>query len=593
MSDFETPIDVLIIGAGPCGLAVAARLREPTPSALFTESEHQKFHFMKARQTPSSSLNKNKPYRTSRRAHTSPDRLLYGHDVSHHSLSIAVLDAGSDTWMSSWNEKFADLNISHLRSPMFFHPDPRDRDGLLEFAVREGRMDELRVIEGVVGKELSKYQRKKRGKDGKRPQETTYIDERDRHDYFRPSQALFKDYCASIVARYDLANLVQKAEVTSIAYSSTSSLFTLQTSTGIKKARIVVMAIGAAAKPSLPPDCPFCDLPQDESVTHVFSKSKNMNMNTPPTPTSPLLSPSLLFPTASPKTLAIIGGGLTSAQLCLLTSTHPCITKTHLILRKPLQTKHFDIDLSWLAKFKNHNMSAFWKADSDCERVEMMRVARGGGSVNPEFRGHLRRLEREGGVTVWEGWGVQGAKREGESWALDVKEVVDRKGNRLAGGEGKSEEIIVDHVIYATGIVADINRVEAIKPLVDLYPIETVGGLPCLTKELMWNEEVPFFVTGRLGGLRLGPAAPNLEGARLGAEFIAGKIASLMAGLNRDLEEYMSEEVDMRRLGLGRQNQFEVLELDERDEDGSDSGVELEVVLYDTTTLEGPKTSRG
>jgi cation diffusion facilitator CzcD-associated flavoprotein CzcO len=34
--------DVLIIGGGPCGLAVAARLHESTPSALFTDSEHQR-----------------------------------------------------------------------------------------------------------------------------------------------------------------------------------------------------------------------------------------------------------------------------------------------------------------------------------------------------------------------------------------------------------------------------------------------------------------------------------------------------------------------------------------------------------------------
>jgi len=68
--------------------------------------------------------------------------------------------------MSSWNEKFEDLGITHLRSPMFFHPDPRDRDGMLEFAVREGRQAELKEISGVVGKELSKHQRKKKLRNG-------------------------------------------------------------------------------------------------------------------------------------------------------------------------------------------------------------------------------------------------------------------------------------------------------------------------------------------------------------------------------------------------------------------------------------------
>ncbi|KIV87032.1 hypothetical protein PV11_02604 [Exophiala sideris] len=35
--------DVAIIGAGPAGLAVAARLREATPSALFTDEEHSRY----------------------------------------------------------------------------------------------------------------------------------------------------------------------------------------------------------------------------------------------------------------------------------------------------------------------------------------------------------------------------------------------------------------------------------------------------------------------------------------------------------------------------------------------------------------------
>ncbi len=129
---------------------------------LVTESEHQKFHFMKA----NTSRNNNKPIRTSRRAHTSADRFVAGHSVSNHELDIAVLDANGDQWMSAWDERFERLGISHLRSPMFFHPDPRDRDGLLEFTVSEGRQDELKEIQGVVGKELSKHQRKKKLKDG-------------------------------------------------------------------------------------------------------------------------------------------------------------------------------------------------------------------------------------------------------------------------------------------------------------------------------------------------------------------------------------------------------------------------------------------
>lgn len=39
--------EVLIIGAGPAGLAVAARLREPTPSSVFTDAEHDRYQWIK------------------------------------------------------------------------------------------------------------------------------------------------------------------------------------------------------------------------------------------------------------------------------------------------------------------------------------------------------------------------------------------------------------------------------------------------------------------------------------------------------------------------------------------------------------------
>ncbi|CAL3965080.1 unnamed protein product [Diplocarpon coronariae] len=548
MAEGETHIhDVLIIGAGPCGLAVAARLRESTPSALFTESEHQKFHFMKA----TSSRWKSKPIRTSRRANTSPDRLLPGHNVSNHAADIAVLDANGDQWMSAWNEKFEELGITHLRSPMFFHPDPRDRDGLLEYAVTTDRQQELKEIQGVVGKELSKHQRKKKQRDGKRTQETTYVDERDRHDYYRPSQSLFKQYCDSIVARYQLSDLVQKSSVASITYSPLTSIFTLQTSTGTKKARIVVLAIGAAAKPTLPPDCPFCPLSSKGSVSHIFCKTQLSETNTN------ILPPHLLSKAQKriPTSLAIIGGGLTSAQVAHLAASHG-VSNVHLILRGPLKTKHFDVDLSWLAKFKNQRMSEFWKADTDEERVEMMKCARSGGSVNPEYKGILCGLVREGKLVIEEFTEVKEA-------VWDELEMMWTMG--LDGRDGR-RELQADHVVYATGVVADINKVPAVQPLLDSHPIETVGGMPCLTKELMWNEEIPLFVTGRLGALRLGPAGPNLEGARLGAEFIAGKIASLMAADEWDGDVlHKAEDVDMRSLGLGRQNQFEILTLDDSD----------------------------
>lgn len=49
----------------------------------------------------------------------------------------------------------------------------------------------------------------------------------------------------------------------------------------------------------------------------------------------------------------------------------------------------------------------------------------------------------------------------------------------------------------------------------------------------MWSDDVPLFVTGRLAGLRLGPGAPNLVGARVGAERIAWNVDDVLEKLGR------------------------------------------------------------
>lgn len=145
--------DVAIIGAGPCGLATAARLRESTPSALFTDDEHERY-WRRFKRTETIETEKKRQRKASSASTSSKPE--------PPSRSMIVLDAHSNQWMSAWKERFKHLQIEHLRSPLFFHPDPRDRDGLLGYSHFHDRAEELHEIHNVVGRELSKHRTKKK-----------------------------------------------------------------------------------------------------------------------------------------------------------------------------------------------------------------------------------------------------------------------------------------------------------------------------------------------------------------------------------------------------------------------------------------------
>jgi hypothetical protein len=183
--------DVIIIGAGPCGLAVAARLSEETPSAVFTDEEHQRYHWIKKHsgrmnlvQAGHSKINgvraakwdseKKRPCdedgrerRASTDSVSSVPSLSASSTSSSSSVSTLVLDGSGDKWMQRWNNAFKTLEIKQLRSPMFFHVDPGDRDGMLAYTQETGRDTDLWEIPNCVGKEMSKHKKKKRRQGGK------------------------------------------------------------------------------------------------------------------------------------------------------------------------------------------------------------------------------------------------------------------------------------------------------------------------------------------------------------------------------------------------------------------------------------------
>jgi hypothetical protein len=372
------------------------------------------------------------------------------------------------------------------------------------------------------------------------------LDERDRNDFFRPSTPFFREYCNDVACRYNIEDIVEHSTVTFVTYNpreESAGIFILQTSTGIKHARTVVFACGPATPPTIPPTCTFCHR-NPQGVFHAFTPH--------PSPTSSLPDHILQkIQVGRATSLAVIGGGLTSAQVTCA-AIHGKVSKVYHFMRGPIKVKHFDADLSWVGKYRNFQQAAFWGADSDEERFEMITDARGGGNFTPEYKKLIVDLVKSGQVEMFEKTEIVDATwdEDTEMWNLIT--------------EPKIEGLCVDHIVYATGAQADFMNIPALQPLREIAPIKTVSGLPCITNDLQWNEDIPFFFTGRFAGLRLGPFAANLEGARTGAERVAGKLAELFEKTSSDggysNDPYSEKvEVDMRRLGLGLGSQFDVL----------------------------------
>ncbi|KAK9458454.1 uncharacterized protein V1516DRAFT_682726 [Lipomyces oligophaga] len=508
-------LDVLIVGGGPAGLAIAARLLERTPDALFSDLEQQRFHWLHKKRI--NTLNhRNKTF-------------------EHPKLEIHCIDATSGSWMGQWDRQFEACQIPFLRSPMFFHPDPQDINGMIAFAYKNGRQKQLMKITGVAGKELSKHQMKKR-RNKHRPIE---VDHRDDKDYFRPSTKLFHDYCQDIVQRYDLEDKISHQKCSKIDYDETDKVFTVETCCGdVIQARYVVLACGPIGEinqdinsPNFPTGC-----------CHTSDLFKALNQSVVSFPPSQVQHNSQYV---------VVGGGLTGAQLCHRLLSQKGVTKVHWILRSRVKVKHFDFDLEWVSKYKNYMKSTFWMLDTDEERWHMIKQARDGGSVNPEYYHHVKSYEKKGVLEIHEH-----STFEPGQWSTQQQQWTDSKVYMGSSAVKILHEL--KYVYYATGSTPNINGVEFLQPLLKSYPIETIGsGLPCLTDDLEWSKDVPLYITGRLAFLRLGPAGANLEGARVGAERIASSIQERIQQ-DRKLQVAATTYLELPQRG---ENQYSILEV--------------------------------
>lgn len=215
--------------------------------------------------------------------------------------------------------------------------------------------------------------------------------------------------------------------------------------------------------------------------------------------------------------LVIIGGGLTSAQLAHVA----CLKGIHvtLVLRGPVKIKHFDFHLDWVTKYRNVKKLAFYMLDTDEERAQLILDARGGGSINPEYHMKINKHQAAKRLLLMKYTTMENGKfdEDTQTWNMDLV-------TREEGMPEQTRNINADYVICATGILPDLHGLGFLDNIIEDYPIDIVGGFPCLTDDLQWCEELPLYMVGKNASLRIGPTSANLDGARTGAERVGWKI---------------------------------------------------------------------
>jgi hypothetical protein len=184
----------------------------------------------------------------------------------------------------------------------------------------------------------------------------------------------------------------------------------------------------------------------------------------------------------------------------------------------------------------------------------MIAQARNGGSMTPRYRKVLDAHVASGKISLHTHTTLQSV-----SWDSQLK----TWSSLISAPEVSFPSI--DYIVFATGIQSNVETIPFLQTIQKQHPIETIGGLPCLNDDLMWNDDVPLFVTGRLAGLRLGPGAPNLVGARIGAERIAWNVEDVLKnmgrlkGSGRGSDESDSGDEKMKTYAAARDNRFDSL----------------------------------
>lgn len=379
-------------------------------------------------------------------------------------LDICVVDPHKD-WMAQWNEQFDTLQIDFLRSPSMVHPDSFDQNSLVAFAMQHNREDEL--LESGLGDIRSLI-----------PLGQSQVGL-----WKLPSTKLFHDFCNDLKDR--LPHDYIKASVEAIQETPINcNEFVVQLDNGtLLHAKAVILALGMIGHPIIPKS--LRQVPSERIMPWTELRNSSIKSN---------------------ERILVVGGGLTAIQAAeyLLSDNNSNVI---LCSRRPLQERHFDLQLEWFdRRTATKCMADFYEGLTEEARLKLIREARGGGSIPSIYMECL-------------------SKANLKCLVGNPKLISDTdEPNAMLQVEIANQVYEFDKIILACGKEPDCKANPLMKSILETIPgLKVAGGFPRLNQELQWHHP-NLFVVGGMASLIVGPDGGNLTGMKRAARVLANEL---------------------------------------------------------------------
>lgn len=386
------------------------------------------------------------------------------------------------------------------------------------------------------------------------------MNERDRRDYFTPSVGLFRDFVQQdCVLRYGLDNdgkpwpaaesvfkqgqsetqsetepqriRLVRGEVSNLAWGTLHIQgwdkiqgFSVDVKDGVQlAAKAVVCAMGPGATPGVPAylrDTVPCTTPLPVTSGPGWCHSTQLGMQ------GRLLPPQAMRDRQErglPTTLVVVGGGLTSAQICDV-AIRRGTSHVILLLRGYMKVKPFDVGLQWIGRYANLEKMCFWQEDDPDQRLKTLLHARNGGSISPRYARLMKTYQDQGRLTIMTcteivaaQWSPteQAAVQDDGQWTLDLvtkympatkrngQNTTDEEEEKPVQQESRST-ITANYIVSATGAAPRFSQVPFLANIVRSHPVPEYGGLPFVNESLQYGA-LPLFCTGAFSALQVSP----------------------------------------------------------------------------------------